>query len=475
MRATNSHSRVSPARACALCVVRRVFEQGAYADRAFAAEAAGLEPRDRALAMALTYGTVQRRATLDHVAAQLTDRPLGRLDAPVLAALRLALFELLYLGGTAEHAAVNESVELVKRLRPHAAGLVNAVLRRASREGPGILGGLDDQSPEAAALLHSVPGWLASQWWDELGADEARALLRVVNEPAESALRVNPIVATVGQVVAALPVPSRAAPWLPEGRPAAGLPPTGPAAGLPPTGPATGLPPTGPATGLPPTGPATGLPEGLVLEGPFDVQGSELWQGGAVQPQSRASMLVSRMLGPRPGERVLDLCAAPGGKTTHLAALMDDTGEVVAVERHPGRASALERTVARMRTTCVRVQEGDAAIPRTDGQFDRILVDPPCSGLGTLQSRPDLRWRARPEATRELAALQARILAAGARALAPGGRLVYSVCTISRAESEDVVEEFLRDHGDFALEEHVRLLPHRDGTDGFFIARLRRG
>ena len=154
---------------------------------------------------------------------------------------------------------------------------------------------------------------------------------------------------------------------------------------------------------------------------------------------------------------------------------MDDTGEVVAVERHPGRASALERTVARLRTTCVRVQEGDAAIARTDGQFDRILVDPPCSGLGTLQSRPDLRWRARPEATRELAALQARILAAGARALAPGGMLVYSVCTISRAESEDVVEEFLRDHGDFALEEHVRLLPHRDGTDGFFIARLRRG
>ena len=448
MRATNSHSRVSPARACALRVVRRVFEQGAYADRAFAAEAAGLEPRDRALAMALTYGTVQRRATLDHVAAQLTDRPLGRLDAPVLAALRLGLFELLYLGGTAEHAAVNESVELVKRLRPHAAGLVNAVLRRASREGLGDLAGLDDESPEAAALLHSVPGWLASQWWDELGADEARALLRVVNEPAESALRVNPIVATVAQVVAALPVPSRAAPGLPEGRPAAGLPPGGP---------------------------ATGLPEGLVLEGPFDVQGSELWHGGAVQPQSRASMLVSRMLGPRPGERVLDLCAAPGGKTTHLAALMDDTGEVVAVERHPGRASALERTVARLRTTCVRVQEGDAAIPRTDGQFDRILVDPPCSGLGTLQSRPDLRWRARPEATCELAALQARILAAGARALAPGGMLVYSVCTISRAESEDVVEEFLRDHGDFALEEHVRLLPHRDGTDGFFIARLRRG
>jgi 16S rRNA (cytosine967-C5)-methyltransferase len=123
----------------------------------------------------------------------------------------------------------------------------------------------------------------------------------------------------------------------------------------------------------------------------------------------------------------------------------------------------------------VRVEVGNAAVPRDDGTFDRILVDPPCSGLGTLQSRPDLRWRARPEATRELASLQTRILAAGARALAPGGTLVYSVCTISRAESEDVIDAFLRDHADYTLERRIQLLPHRDGTDGFFIARLSRG
>ena len=426
---------MSPARACALRVVRRVFEDGAYADRAFTAEAAGLEPRDRALAMALAYGTVQRRATLDHVAAQLTDRRLERLDPPVLAVLRLGLYELLYLGGAAEHAAVNENVELAKQARPHAAGLVNAVLRRGAREGPAILEGLDDESPEGAALLHSVPGWLASKWWDELGGHEARALLRVVNDPAESALRVNSLATATGvaggvaDVTAALPIPSR---------------------------------------------PAPDLPEGLVLDGPFDVQGSELWAGGQVQPQSRASMLVSRILAPRPGDRVLDLCAAPGGKTTHLAALMEDRGEVVAVERHPGRASALERTRARMRASCVKVEVGDAAIPRTDGPFDKILVDPPCSGLGTLQSRPDLRWRARPEASGELAALQAGILAAGAQALAPGGALVYSVCTISQAEGDQVIDAFLREYPDFTVERRLQLLPHRDGTDGFFIARLRR-
>ena len=437
--------RVSPARACALRVIRRVFEQDAYADRAFSGEAAELEPRDRALAMALSYGTVQRRATLDHLAGQFLDRPLKRLDAPVLAVLRLGLFELLFLGGSADHAAVNESVELAKRAGSRGAGLVNAVLRRAAREGPGILSGLDDETPESAAILHSVPGWLAARWWEELGPAEARALLRVVNQPAESALRVNTLRATLDEVAKALPVASR---------------------------------------------PAPGLPDGLVLDGPFDAQHSELWRVGAIQPQSRASMLVSRVLDPQPGDRLLDLCAAPGGKTTHLAALIGNRGEIVAVERHPGRAAALERTATRLGAGSVRVATADAAERRTDGPFDRVLVDPPCSGLGTLQSRPDLRWRARPEAIEELAVLQARILAAGAAVVAPGGALVYSVCTISRAEGQDIVEAFLRDHPDFGVEEPaawvpealrgvkvgpgVQLLPHRDGTDGFFIARLRR-
>jgi 16S rRNA (cytosine967-C5)-methyltransferase len=231
------------------------------------------------------------------------------------------------------------------------------------------------------------------------------------------------------------------------------------------------------------------LPEALIIGGPLDVQDSELWRAGKVQPQSRSSMLVSRILSPEPGERVLDLCAAPGGKTTHLAALMGDRGEIIAVERHPGRAAALQRTATRMKATSVRVEVGDAADERTDGPFDRVLVDPPCSGLGTLQSRPDLRWRAEPEAIAELAELQGRFLATGAAALAAGGTLVYSVCTISRAEGQQVIERFVRSHGDFVVEDlgrahpalrsgpserFLQLLPHRDGTDGFFIARLRK-
>ena len=432
---------VSPARRCAFTVLRRVFERGAYADRAFVAESAGLEPRERALAMALAYGAVQRRATLDHVLERLAGRPVAALDPPVLAALRLGVFQLLLLDGIAPHAAVNESVELAKLGRGGGAGLVNAVLRRAAREGAEILGELDDSAPEGASVLHSVPLWLARMWWNELGARDARAMLAAVNRPAESALRVNTLVASREQVLAELEVAAR---------------------------------------------PARGLPEAIVLEAPFDAQGSALWQRGAIMPQSRGSMLVARALDPRPGELGLDLCAAPGAKTTHLAALIEDRGELIAVERHPGRAAALRRTAARMGAGCVRVEVADGTAPRARGRFQRVLLDPPCSGLGTLQSRPDVRWRASPAGIAELAALQARLLSTASRATAPGGVLVYSVCTISRAEGRDLIDRFLAEHPEFRAENvanaggdpagdpYLQLLPARDGTDGFFIARLGR-
>jgi 16S rRNA (cytosine967-C5)-methyltransferase len=424
-------SGVSAARECAYAVVRRVFEQDAYADRAFYAEAQarGLDGRDRAFAMALAYGTVQRKATLDHVVAAFSQRPPERLDAPILAALRLGLMQVLLMDGVADHAAVHESVELAKRHARFGSGLVNAVLRRALREGRELLLGLDDDTPARAAVLHSVPQWLAELWWSELGPERTRALLATVNAPAESAIRVNTLVASVTEVAAGLGVASR---------------------------------------------PASGAAEGLVLEAPFDAYGSPQWERGELMPQSRASMAVARALAPRPGERVLDLCAAPGAKTTHLAALTGDEGELVAVERHPGRADALRRTLGRMHIASGVIEVGDAGAPRAGEGFDRVLVDPPCSGLGTLQSRPDLRWRTSPERIAGLAPEQARILAAGAAATRPGGTLVYSVCTISRAESDAVLEAFLSAQPGWETDRPLRLAPDTDGTDGFFIARLRR-
>jgi 16S rRNA (cytosine967-C5)-methyltransferase len=191
-------------------------------------------------------------------------------------------------------------------------------------------------------------------------------------------------------------------------------------------------------------------------------------------PQSRASAVVARVLAPEAGERVLDLCAAPGGKTTHLAALMGGEGEIVAVEVHPGRARALEETCRQMGADNVRVAQIDARQFADARPFDRVLVDPPCSGLGTLQSRPDLRWQPRRGQIAELIARQAELLRTGAAQLRTGGTLVYSVCTISRREGDEVVDDFLAEHDDFICEHRWQLLPSTDGTDGFIIALLRR-
>ncbi|HEX3616706.1 MAG TPA: transcription antitermination factor NusB, partial [Solirubrobacteraceae bacterium] len=195
---------VAPARRAAYTVIRRVFEQGAFADRALHTAVADLDGRDRALAMTIAYGTVQRMRTLDYVLSAFVTRPLERLEPPVLAALRLGLFQMLFLGGVTDYAAVNESVELAKRESRGGSQLVNAVLRRAGREGAKRLAKLDDQTPEHAAVLHSVPDWLAQMWWQELGPDRARALLAGVNTPAESAIRVNSLRSTPEQVKAAL-------------------------------------------------------------------------------------------------------------------------------------------------------------------------------------------------------------------------------------------------------------------------------
>jgi 16S rRNA (cytosine967-C5)-methyltransferase len=418
------------ARVCAYAVLRRVFEDGAYADRALQGEAKRLDARDRALAMRLLYGTVQRKGTLDHLIEQLADRPPERLDARLLAALRLGLYELLYLSGAPDHAVVADVVELAKGGARGGHGLVNAVLRRGAREGPALLAALSDETPAQAAIKHSHPEWIARLWWEELGAGDARALMAYDNEPGEVALRANTLLTDAATLAGELPVATHT---------------------------------------------DSALPEALVLEGPFDAHDSPAWRAGWFLPQSRAAMLVSRALDPRPGERVLDLCAAPGGKSTHLAALMGGEGEVVAVERNARRAGMLTRTAQRLHVPNIRVEVADAAAKRPGGEvFDRVLVDPPCSGLGTLQVRADLRWRVTPEHVREMTRVQASILAAGAAAVRPGGVLVYSTCTISPTENELQIAAFLDGHPDFSRDDFMLTLPHRDHTAGFFIARLHR-
>ena len=286
-------------------------------------------------------------------------------------------------------------------------------------------------------------------WWEALGRDDTLALLERDNEAPESAVRANELIVTrdeLRDVLRELEVDAHAVPE---------------------------------------------LPEGLVLHTPFDVHGSLLFEAGALMPQSRASMLVARVLDPQPGEAVLDLCAAPGAKTTHIAALMRGRGKLVAVERNAGRCEALSANCRRMGAHWidVRCEEASQFIGDHDSGYDRVLLDPPCSGLGTLQARPDARWRKDPEQIRELARLQEDLLESAASHVREGGTIVYSTCTISTAENEERVHSFLARHPDFEADDlpaempeyrhpraprFLQLMPHIHGTDGFFIARLRR-
>ena len=408
---------VSPARQAAFDTLLRVFEDDAYADRAFPAAAAGLDSRDRALAQRLAFGTIQHVRTLDHGIEALGRRPVAKVDPPVRTALRLGAYQLGF-SEVAVHAAVNESVELVRDAGlARAVGFANAIMRRLALGLRDLVSVLPEGAPAEAALKHSYPDWVAELWWRELGGDEALALMAAQNEPAETVVRLN-----------------RRKERRVEGRP------------------------------------DPEIPDALHVERVDE----EALKAGLIWPQSRGSQLAGLCVGSDQGERVLDLCAAPGGKATQLA------GEVTAVEINPGRARELAENCARLGATNVRVVNADAfALPDELRDFDRVLVDAPCSGLGVLASRPDLRWRAKP-----LPELQRDLLRVAAERVRPGGTILYSVCTISSEENEAVVDasgleieplngewpQFAHPH----RPEFLLTLPHRDRTSGFFIARMKR-
>lgn len=412
------------ARTVAARALLRASRDDAYVDRALRGEAAGMPSREHGLARALTYAAVQRRATLAFWIEDLTGRPASTLDDEVRIPLELGLVQLGLMDRIPDHAAVSESVDLAKAMSNRGGHrLVNAALRTALREGLADLPG--DAEPADAAITHSVPRWLAERWFSAYGPEEARALLSQLNEPAERAIRVNALRATLDEVEAQLPVPTHR---------------------------------------------DAELPHALVLEEPVDLEQSALWDEGMIVAQSRGAQLAAHLLDPQPGEQVVDLCAAPGGKTSDLAARMGGGEGLIAVERHAGRAAALRRTLSRLGADQATVVTGDALRPPASmhGRIDAVLLDPPCGALGTLQRQPDVRWRATPESLDRLQQQQTDLLAAALPLLRPGGRLLYSVCSLGAEECDEVLAA-----AGVEPAERRTVLPHRDHTDGFEYALIR--
>lgn len=417
-------------------------EKGAFLDAVLGPAIDRLEDRrEAALLTRLAYGVETWRGRLDWTLDALSDGRLTSFDPAVRAALRLGLFQLRFLDRVPAHAVVDTSVELAKRHTKGGARVVNAILRRSLREDEPPPPPEDEDLAAHLAIRWSHPAWLVQRWLDERGREATESLLAANNEPGPSAFRVD--LRQISREDAILALAAREVTAHPS--------PLAPAA--------------------------------IVIEGPVSAVAEFEW----LAPQGVASQIVARMVAPEPGARVLDLCAAPGGKASALAEEMS-TGLVVASDRTPGGVSRVaDRRTGRDRLVVLRA-DGTRPPLRT-GSFDVGLVDAPCSGLGTLRAHPDVRWRREPADVARLAALQRRLLDAAATLIRPGGRLVYATCTLVAEENEETVAGFLATHPAWQRDDPrerladaarfvgddlaLRTAPDRDGLDGFYAVVLR--
>lgn len=457
-------------RDAALAALLEVERSGLSAKEALEAQfrRQAMGDADRALATALTYGVARERRALDEALKPFSRRPLDRLDPVVRAILRLAVYQLRSLDRVPPHAAVHEAVEQAKRHAPRGSeGYVNAVLRSVLRAAGSPGEAVDAGAAPAGAgatrpsrevdaarrlaATHSFPLWIVERWLSRYGTTETEAMLRAANEAPVVTLRVNRRRATVAQVRESLEREGV------EVEPARLFP-----------------------------------DDALRARRTRGLARLEAFRRGWIQAQDESSMVAVAALDPRPGQLVLDIAAAPGGKACHIAERMDDRGRVIANDSDPSRAEHIRENARRLGLASIEVATVDARrLPeRFAGAADRVLADVPCTGLGVLHRRPEARWRKRPDDPRALSGLQYELAAAGAACLRPGGVMVYSTCTTEPEENEQVVARLLAERDDLALDDlrphlppslrgepsaargWLQLWPHRHGVDGFFIARL---
>lgn len=386
-----------------------------------------LQAADAALCTALVYGVIERRRTLDYQLEQLLKEPIAKLPVVTLAALRLGLYQLFFMDKIPGHAAVGESVELVKQSRAHyTAKLVNAVLRKAQGRGLQLPAGDDDY---ARSVRYACPAWLCGLWRESYGDEQAKQLLAASFDNGQVVLRANTLKTS----------PEALRERLGGER-------------------------------------VAGVPEAVALQKAGDVRRLPGFAQGLFHVQDTAAQLCCKALDPKPGERIFDLCAAPGGKSFTLAQMMLDQGKIVALDLHPHRLKLVTEGAARLGIACIEARAGDAAdagILAQYGKADRILCDVPCSGLGILRKKPDIREKM-PQELDKLPEMQYSILCGAAHLLRAGGTLVYATCTLHPAENEDVCGRFLQNHPAFELISQRTLFPHIDHTDGFYFAVCRK-
>ncbi|HXV22156.1 MAG TPA: 16S rRNA (cytosine(967)-C(5))-methyltransferase RsmB [Desulfuromonadales bacterium] len=442
-------------RQLAFDILNRV-EAGAFSDLALDAvlvREREMDPRDRGLLTELVYGVLRQRGPLDFVLARFCSQPLAKVEPKVLNLLRLGAYQLLFLDRVPAPAAVDETVEAARRAGlARATGFINGILRSLLRARDGKA--LPDPAGDPLSYLEhalSLPGWLASRWLAELGREEAFALADALRQPAPFALRVNTLRTDREAFL----------------------------------------------EGLARTGfeavPTSFAPEGVIVAG----RGAKRLPGadeGWFQVQDEASMLIPHLLAPLAGERILDACAAPGGKTTEIAALTEGRARILALDIHPKRVALIAAGARRLHSSGIETRCWDLTAPPEflpPGSFDRVLVDAPCSGLGVLRRNPEIRWRRTEAEIRQMATLQQTILRNVAGLVRPGGVLLYSLCTLTPEETEGVVAAFLDGHPEFVREDlrtifpewlelfddqgALRTFPHRHGgMDAFFAVRFRK-
>lgn len=441
-----------------LNVLVRVEQKQSYSNlelnRAF--QRSSLSHLDKKLATEIVYGTISRRNTLDYVLTFFVRKGLHKLDAWVRELLRMSVYQLVYLSSVPAHAVVHEAVEIAKR-RGHRGhfSFVNAVLRSVLRQRerwdiPENIG-----REKRMALRHSHPEWLVRRWlsvWDE---GTVSAICEANNTPPRHAIRVNPLKTSPEKLK------TRIEKEIPHAR----------------------------------VFYSDVSPDGLIVESAGNVADRIWYKDGLCTIQDESAMLVSYAVNPEPGANVLDMCAAPGGKATHMAELMGGRGVVEAYDLYEHRVQLIAKQAKRLNLPNVLPKQGDGRdLPeRTDATFDYVLLDAPCSGFGVIRRKPEIKWRRTVKAVDQLVQLQAELLRSAARLVKPGGVLVYSTCTLESQENEEQIFRFLAEHPNYRLDEKlkdilpegvvqkasigrgmVRILPQYFHSDGFFISRLRR-